>query len=244
MSTGKAATGRAALLEEFAEACTHIAKSVAPKDRALSWEPGKDGFVYFHCPLPGLRGSHTWKGDPRASAWIKDENVIAHCPKCVGSREDYPDNVAYEAARENYTNQVKRAIRWEQDGVIHVAFKSNILRSHFYFDRDFKHAIRRDKICYEDGRKEKANRDPWRWRVADLDKGQIAGTFSPMQAGDWLAKHYPEHDKIYDALCWYHLDLFIDYDTPGILTASTCPLKLSYRVLITEGEKAADSFNS
>jgi DNA polymerase I-like protein with 3'-5' exonuclease and polymerase domains len=244
MSAGKTATGRAALLEEFAEACTNAAKNLAPKDRTLSWEPGKDGFVYFHCALPGLRGLHTWNGGPRASAWFKDGNVRAHCPKCVGSRSDYQDNAAYEAALTDYTDQVKRVIRWEQDGVIHAGFKSSIIRSHLYFDRDFKHGIRRDKIRYEDGRKEKGNTNPWRWRVTDLDAGQIVGTFSPMQSAEWLTKHYPEHDRIYDALCWYAIELFIDPAGTGALTAATCSLKASYRQVITEGEKDADSFNA
>src|SRR5688572_29118821 len=119
-----------ALLEEFAEACTKVVRGLAPADRNIQWESGKDDFIHFHCPLPGLRGAHGWNGDPRASAWLKDGVVHAHCAKCVGTKGDYPDQAAYEEARSAYTEKVKRAIRWEQDGVVHASFRTVIVRSH------------------------------------------------------------------------------------------------------------------
>lgn len=240
-SPGKKAA--AMLLEEFAEACTATARSLSGHDD-LGWENGKEGFVHFHCPTPGLRGSHQWNGGPRASAWLKQGEVHAHCAKCVGTKADYPGLAAYEAARDAYTDQVKRAIRWQQDSVIHAGFKHDILRSHLYYDRDFRHAVRRDKIRFQDGRKEKGNTNPWRWRVADLVDGRLGAFASAWPIDEWLLKHYPEHDKIYDALCWYGIEEFVDRTVPGTLTAATCPLKPSYRVLITEGEKDADSVNS
>ena len=234
---------RAALLETFAEACTEIARGLVPNGRRLDWELDKAGFAHFHCPLTGLRAPHMWNGGPRASAWVKGGEVEATCPKCVGSRRDHPDEAAYEDAKAAYTGQVKRAIRWTQDGVTHAAFKTVILRSHLYYSRDFKHAVRRDKFRFEDGRKERGNRNPWRWRSAPLVDG-VPGPYESMRADQWLPRHYPEHDKLYDALCWYSIDLFIDPGWDGPLTAETCRFLTDYRVVLVEGEKDADTFNA
>ena len=244
MSIGASDTKRAAILEEFAEACTTVARGLAPKGTPIDWETGKDGFVHFHCPLPGMKGPHTWSGAPRANAWIHGENVEAWCSKCVGDKKGYPDQTSYETARSAYTDQVKRAIRWEQDGVIHVGFQTTVLRSHVYIDRDFHHVIRRDKVRYEDGRRENGNSDPWRWRSADLQTNGKPGPYVPMRAQSWLAAHYPEHEHLYDALCWYTIDALVDWNTiNGPPTAATVPL-LPCRIVITEGEKDADTFNA
>ena len=162
---------RRAILEDFAAACTKVAREHA--QRKLDWDKVKDGYVHFHCPLPGEREPHTWNNTPRASAWIgADGEVHCVCSKCVGVKGDYPDQASYEAKREDYTDQVKRAIRWEQDGVVKAGFKTEIVRSHLYVDRDLKNACRRDKIRYEDGRKENANHDPWRWNFAPMVDGK------------------------------------------------------------------------
>ena len=243
MASAGSATTKAAVLEAFAEACTEVAKGLAPKGSTIGWDAGKEGLVHFHCPLIGLRGAHTWTGSPRASAWLTRGVVEATCTKCVGDKKTYPDQASYELTRAEYTDQVKRAVRWEEFGVVQAGFRTIVLRSHLYVDRDFQQVVRRDKVRYEDGRKERGNTSPWRWRSAKLVKHR-PGEFEVMRAEPWLAQHYPELDRIYDALCWYGIELFVDPTGTGSMSAAGVPLKATYRTVLTEGEKDADSFNA
>ena len=227
---------RRCLLRPSAGRSSRISRPPAPKLResdqatsASNWEQdGDGGGTWFHCPLPGLRTPHTWNGEPRCSANLSGDTVVCW-PECVGAKEDYPDAAAYEEARYTYTDRVKRAIRREEGGVVKGAFATEIVRLHYYYDRDRCWMIRRDKVRPEDGRRKNFNE--WRWFAAPVIH-DVVGKFTGYREfrDDWLKRQYPEIEEVYLALHWY-MDAYLE-QAPGC------------RVVVCEGEHDADTFNA
>jgi hypothetical protein len=119
---------------------------------------------------------------------------------------------------------VFEVIGW-RDNVTAVQFGAAHSRHHYYATFDDRFEVRRTKLTFKDRRKNPL----WCWAARDLNAGVFA-SFQSFTPSELCAEHYPELKHFYLALRLYGFDRF----QPSA----------AYRVVITEGERDADTFNA
>jgi hypothetical protein len=183
--------------------------------RRLDWAPkDHDGFWTFHCPLPGP------EHDPHQ--WRGGPRARA---KLIGGRiQAGCTKCTGGKFDETYVAQVLEAIG-QGDNVAHVEFGEAHSRRHHYVTCDDRYEVQHTKLTFKDRRKKPL----WLWKIRDRNGGFFAG-YESFEPREFCAAHYPELKSFYLALRLYGFDRF----KPSA----------AYRVVITEGERDADTFNA
>jgi putative DNA primase/helicase len=84
------------------------------------------------------------------------------------------------------------------------------------------------------------------WRAAPLERGLSEnGEAVPITRDKFLPQHYPEYERMYQAMHWYGMEKLIDpAGGAGDLLLGTIRLRRPHGIAICEGEKDADTFNA
>ena len=227
--TSSTSSRQAARLEMFAEA---VAKA-GPRPGELK---AKGRFMYVHCPLPGPDGArHEAKGDPGVSLWIdKDGDVVASCRKCCGEHADKGDQIA---ARKDYTVSLKELIGWTMEPLKKA--KVEKIREHRFYDRDFRHAVFKEKIKLNGALQ-------FCWKASPLDQVGNQIGIKPTTSKEFLDANYPEYTRMVEALHWYGIEALLpdDQSEPDLVRVGAWRARQPLFIYITEGEKDADTLNN
>ena len=183
--------------------------------RRLEWQPkDREGFWTYHCPLAGP--AH----DPHQ--WQGAPRARA---KLVAGRIRAGCSKCTGGKFDDaYTAQVLEAIGW-RDNVTAIEFGDAHSRRHFYVTCDDRYEVQHTKLTFKDRRKNPL----WLWRILDRNAGVFA-SYEKFEPSEFCAEHYPELKHFYLALRLYGSDRF----QPSA----------AYRVVVTEGERDADTFNA
>ena len=213
-----------ARLEAFAEEVTNLARA-NHRRTDLQWDQDGDLFK-VHCPFPGPEHRpHRCNGGPQVLLFWKAGQLTASCPKCLGSDHNDDD------ARAEYTESLLDAVGWTEEQAATPRRPVKVIREHAYFDRDGKHQVKHVKFKPANG-----SAPGWFWTIAPVDGSGNIGrprTLSRRHgytSREFLAEHYQELEHLHHALRWYEEDRLVilqEYDA----------------VVITEGERDADTFN-
>lgn len=204
---------RQALLE-FAELCRQVAQERSGRSD-LEINEG-DASVFHPCPMP----RHEYRKGTRPPAWstMISGGIVTKCHRCT---EDDGRDPA------EFTEAVKAEVGWEEDGVKRPRFADETLRWHDFVSCDGAHVVRHTKKRPAKG----GAPDYWLTSLrknSDSVFDQGFRTFKKGEFQEWVADHYG-WAKTHFATRWYREELFDGVDL--------C------QVVLTEGEKDADTFN-
>lgn len=209
-------TATAATDARLEEFCERATATAAARaGRHLDYIPkDKNGFWTFHCPLPGPNN------DPHA--WQGAPRARA---KWVGGRISAGCGKCTGGAFDDaYTARVLEAIGGSGN-VTAVQFGAAHSRHHHYVTYDDRYEVRRTKLTFKDRRKNPL----WLWAVRDRNAGAF-GNFESFKPSEFCAEHYAAFKNFYLVLRLYGAERF--------------PTTTPYRVVVTEGERDADTFNA